>query len=199
MCGLPMSSEVQTPSPPPTDLYAGVSEIVRRPWQTLVPPWSWKAAVLSALLRAGTFFGSNLKSGPKEALRAMLVEAVFAVAAAGLIGAISQRLRDANPAWATAALVCLGLPGVMLLTQLLVHRAAHTPHVGRGLVTSFCFAAVAAGFTWYAMRHGALLGGARSTSLRHDVESLPGITAGFLLAIPRNLIRRVRRGEATSR
>ena len=192
-----MSSEVHAPSPPPTDLYAGVGEILRRPWQTLVPPWSWKAAVLSALLRSGTFFGSNLKSGPKEALRAMLVEAVFAVVAAGLIGAISQRLRNANPAWATAAFVCLGLPGVMLVTQLFVHRVAHTPHVGPGLATSFCFAAVAAGFTWYAMRHGALLGGEQSTSLREDIQHLPGITARFLLAIPRALLR-LTRGQPTS-
>lgn len=188
-----MSSETQASSPPPTDLYAAVSEIIRHPVGTLVPPWSWKAAALSALVRAGTFFGSNLKSGPKEALRATLVEAVFAVAAAGLIGAVSQRLRSANPPWATAALVCLGLPGIMLLTQLLVHRVAHTPHVGPGLLTSFCFAAVAAGFTWYAMRHGALLGGTATTSVRHDMQSMPGLTAGFLLAIPRNLMRHARR------
>ena len=187
-----MSSEVQPPSPPPTDLYTGVREIVLRPVRTLVPPWSWKAAALSALLRAATFFGSNLRSGPKAALRAMLVEAVFAVIVAGLIGAVSQRLRCANPAWATAALVCLGLPGIMLVTQLLVHRVARTPHVGPGLATSFCFAALAAGFTWYAMRHGALLGGAQSTTVRHDLQSLPGITAGFALALPRSFMRVVR-------
>lgn len=187
-----MSSETEASSPPPEDLYKGVIEIVRRPVQTLVPPWSWKAAALSALVRAGTFFGSNLKSGPKEAVRAMLIEAVFAVVAAGLIGAVSQRLRNANPPWATAALVCLGLPGIMLLAQLLVHRLAHTPHVGPGLLSSFFFAAIAAGFTWYAMRHGALLGGTATTSVLHDVQSMPGITAGFLLAVPRNLIRLAR-------
>ncbi len=189
-----MRTENETGSAPPVDLYSGLREMILRPVQTLVPPWSWKAAALSAIVRAGSFFVSNLRSGPREAVRAMLVEAVFAVFTAGIIGAISQRLRAANPAWATAAVVCLGLPGAMTLAQFLVHRAAHTPHVGPGLVASFCLAASAAAFTWYAMRHGALLGGARSTSLRHDLQSLPGITLGFVLAVPRRVWRLLQRG-----
>jgi hypothetical protein len=72
-----------------------------------------------------------------------VVEAVFAIFAAGLIGAVSQRLRASQPVWETAAIVCLGLPALMMVAQLGVHRAAHTPHVGVGV------------FSWYAMRHGA--------------------------------------------
>ncbi len=171
-----MMSEHRSQSDPPEDLYTGLREIVLEPVRTLVPPWSWKAAALSAFARAGSFFVSNLKSGPKEAIRAMLVEAVFAVFTAGLIGAISQRLRAANPAWATAAVVCLGLPGIMILAQILVHR-------------SVFLAAVASTYTWYAMRHGALLGGAASTSLRHDLHNLPRITLDFMFAVPRSLFR----------
>jgi hypothetical protein len=174
-------------SDPPTDLYSGTREIVLHPIRTLVPPWSWKAAVLSAMLRAASFFVSNLRSGPKQALRAMIVEAVFAIFTAGVIGAISQRLRAANPAWATAALVCIGLPGVMVCAQFLLHRAARTPHVGLGLVSSFSLSAIAAAFTWYAMRHGTLLGGTSSTSLRHDFHNLPAIMLAFLLAVPRKV------------
>jgi hypothetical protein len=103
----------------------------------------------------------------------MLVEAVFAVFAAGLIGAVSQRLRASRPVWATAAVVCLGLPALMVVAQLGVHRTAHTVHVGAGLLASFCFASVSSAFSWYATRHGALLGGTHSTSLVHDILSLP--------------------------
>ena len=52
---------------------------------------------------------------------------------------------------------------------------------------------MAAAFTWYAMRHGALLGGTRSTSVRHDLGSLPGIALDFVLAVPRKLLRFFRR------
>jgi hypothetical protein len=175
--------------PPPDDLYSALRDIALRPLRTLVPPWSWKAAALSALLRGITFYLSNLRSGHQKALLAMIVEAVFAVFAAGLIGAVSQRLRASRPVWATAAVVCLGLPALMVVAQLGVHRIARTPHVGAGLLASFCFASVSSAFSWYAMRHGTLLGGTDSTPLVHDILSLPGITVSFAIAIPRALFR----------
>ena len=78
--------------------------------------------------------------------------------------------------------------------QLGVHRAAHTPQVGAGVLASFCFAAASSAFSWYAMRHGALLGGTDSTSLVHDLRSLPGIMLNFVLAVPRTLYDRFHLG-----
>jgi hypothetical protein len=178
----------------PDDLHHALQEIIFRPVKTLVPPWSWKAAALSALLRGVAFFVGNLRSGHQHALRAMMVEAAFAVFAAGLIGAISQRLRASEPVWQTAGVVCLGLPAIMVVAQLGVHHLARTPHVGAGLLASFFFAAFASAFSWYAMRHGALLGGADSTSFGHDVRSLPSVTLNFALAVPRTLYARFRSG-----
>lgn len=179
--------EQPTPSVPPTELAQALLDMIRNPIRTIVPPWSWKAAAINAVLRALTFFATNLKSGEREATKAMLVEAVFAVFAGGLIGAVSQQLRRAEPLWATVLLVWAGLPGLMLLGQIEVHRVAHTPHLSGCLIVSFCLAAIAAAFTWYAMRHGAMLGGTDQTTVRHDLESLPAITIGFLLAGPRLL------------
>ena len=182
----------QEGSPLLDDLYSALRDIVFRPVKTLAPPWSWKAAALSALLRGITFFVGNLRSGHQHALKAMMVEAVFAIFAAGLIGAVSQRLRASQPVWETAAIVCLGLPALMVVAQLGVHRAAHTPQVR--VLASFCFAATSSAFSWYAMRHGALLGGTDSTSLVHDLRSLPGITLNFSLAVPRTLYDRFHLG-----
>ena len=69
---------------------------MRHPFRTLVPPSSWKAAALNACFRALAFSWSNLDAGTHKALRAMIVEATFAILAAGLIGAISQQVRHAN-------------------------------------------------------------------------------------------------------
>ena len=44
------------------------------------------------------------------------------------------------------------------------------------------------------MRHGALLGGTDSTSLVHDLRSLPGIMLNFVLAVPRTLYDRFHLG-----
>src|SRR5947209_4145315 len=84
------------------DLREGLAAIVRNPLKTLVPPWSWKAAACTAVFRALAFFATNLRSGSGQATKAMLIEAVFAVFAGGLIGAVTQYLRCAKPAWATA-------------------------------------------------------------------------------------------------
>jgi hypothetical protein len=127
----------------------------------------------------------------------MVVEAVFAVFASGLIGAVSQRLRSSQPVLATAAVVCLGLPALMVMAQLGVHHAARTPHVGAGVLVSFCLASVSTAFSWYAMRHGSLLGGADSTTIAHDIVNLPGITVNFVTSVPRALINLYRLHHGT--
>jgi hypothetical protein len=187
---LPMSALPKTP--PEEDLHRAVREIVLHPLRTLGAVWSWKAAAISAMLRAATFFVTNLRSGRYDAVRAGLVEAAFAIFAAGTMGAVSQRLRLARPAWATALVVWFAMPLVMLLTQAGVHHLAHTPHMGTGLIASFCFAAIASSFSWYAMRRGALLSGNASTSLTHDARHLPRIVLDYVLAVPRALMRRDR-------
>ena len=171
----------------PERLSKALPEMIRSPLRTLVPPWSWKAAACTATVRASAFFVSNLKSGEQKATKAMLVEAVFAIFAGGLVGAISQHLRRARPLWATALLVCIALPGVMTLAQAGVHHLAGTQHESAGLTVSFLLAAFAAAYTWFAMRRGALLGGIDQTSVSHDLRALPRITLDFLWVIPRLL------------
>ncbi len=187
------SNSLMRPSSiPPADLFQALQEMARNPLRTIVPPWSWKAAACTAAVRATAFFVSNLKSGDKQAAKALLVEAAFAIFAGGLIGAISQHLRRAKPVWATALLLCIVLPGVMTLAQAGVHHIAKTQHQSAGLTASFCLASVAAAYTWYAMRQGALLGGVAQTSVSHDLRALPRVTLDFLLVIPRLVVAKVR-------
>jgi hypothetical protein len=174
----------QTPSSP-VNLRHALHEVAVHPLQTLVPPWSWKAAAFAATVRGLAFFVTNLPAGRGEATKALIVEAVFAFLTGGVIGAISQQLRRAEPVWATAAVVWIGMPGVMLLAQSGVHHLAKTPHLSGGLVLSFCLSAVSAAFSWYAMRHGAMLGGSQETTIAHDLASLPKILLDFLMAVPR--------------
>ena len=100
--------------------------MIAHPIRTIVPPWSWKAAACSAVVRALAFFVTNLWSGHSAATKALLVEAVYAIFVGGLIGAVSQQLRRAKLLWATALLICLGLPGVMTLAQAAIHHLAGT-------------------------------------------------------------------------
>jgi hypothetical protein len=183
---LPPTTELPTEenSAASTDLWETLIRMIKNPIRSIVPPWSWKAAVFSATLRALTFFVTNLKSGQRMALRAMWVEAVYAIFAAGLAGAISQQLRRTKPLWGTLLVVLVGLPGIFVIGQAGIHAIAHTPRIAGGLIASFVLTSLSSGFSWYAMRHGAMLGGVDDTTIPHDLKALPAIGMGFVLAIP---------------
>jgi hypothetical protein len=182
----------EAPPNAPEDLRQAVYAMIAHPIRTIVPPWRWKAAACSAVVRALAFLGTNLQSGHSAATKAMLVEAVYAIFVGGPIGAVSQQLRRSKPLWATALLICIGLLGVMTLAQAVIHHFAGTPHQCAGLLVSLCFATLTASYSCYAMRCGAMLGGTEATTVWHDLQSLPRISLDFLLLAPRQLAARLR-------
>jgi hypothetical protein len=182
------SPAIPRPAPATEPLSGALADIVRRPVTNLLTAWNWKAACISVLIRASVFFSTNLKSGRGSALRASLVEAGFAIFAAGLLAAVTQRVRHAKPVWATGLFVWLGVPCILLGIQTAVHTLGGTPHMRTGLIASFCMAAFGSGFNWYAQRRGVLVTGPDSAG--GDLKALPGVLLDFLLAVPRALFRR---------
>lgn len=177
-------------------LIAALVDILRRPVANLLRAWNWKAALVSVLLRSTVFFFTNLRGGRGAALRASLVEAAFAVFAAGLLAAVTQRLRYARPVQVTGLFVCLGLPALLVCVQSTVHSLCGTPHMKAGLIFSFCLAAVGSGFNWFAQRRGVLVTG--PDSVGGDFKALPGVVRDFLLLAPRSLFAVLRyKGSGT--
>jgi hypothetical protein len=174
---------------PPESLAAGLLDIARRPVTNLLTAWNWKAALISVVIRATLFFSTNLRSGGGRALRAALVEAGFAILAAGVLASVTQRLRATRPVWATGLVVWLAIPLLLLTVQSSVHRAFGTPHMKTGLIVSFCMAAVGSGFNWYAQRRGVLVTGAGAQG--GDFKALPGVIWDFVLAGPRAVVQRI--------
>ncbi|WP_263380542.1 hypothetical protein [Granulicella paludicola] len=168
-------------------LGAALRDIVRRPVTNLLTGWNWKAALISVCIRATVFFATNLRAGHASALRASLVEAGFAIVAAGVLAAITQRIRHAQPVWATGIAVWLGVPALLLTVQSTVHHLAGTPHMKTGLIASFVMAAFGSGFNWYAQRRGLLITGAESAG--GDWKLLPRVVLDFVLAGPRALLK----------
>jgi hypothetical protein len=181
------------PTTAPVNLKHALPEMLRHPFRTIVPPWSWKAAACTAAVRGVAVLRPTSALGANKATKAMVVEAIFAVFAGGLIGAISQYLRRARPMWATAVFLCIAFPGLMTLAQAGVHHVAGTPHRSGGLVASFCLASLAAAYTWYAMRRGAMLGGVDQTTVSHDLRALPHLTLEFVMAVPRHVFKGLQR------
>ena len=174
---------------PPVDetLPAALLDIVRHPARNLLSGWNWKAALISVCIRATVFFMTNLRAGRGSAVRASLVEAGFAILAAGVLAAITQRIRHARPVWATGIAVWLGVPSSLLTVQSTVHHLAGTPHMKTGLIASFCMAAFGSGFNWYAQRRGVLITGPESAG--GDLKMLPGVLLDFVTSGPRALFK----------
>ncbi len=170
---------------PPVSLSVELRRMLGNPLG-LLRDWNWKTAALSAMIRAGVFFRVNLHAGTSAALKAMLVEAAYAIVAAGLAGAVLQRLRLAEPRRKTALLICLVIPASLLAMQALLHAAMGTPRLGWSLVASFCMAALGTGFNWFAMSRGALVTGANQSLVR-DLLAMPQLIWQFLAALPRAL------------
>jgi hypothetical protein len=195
MSTTPLSDRVESSFGQDPALFNALAAVLRNPFLALIEGFNWKTATLSAILRALMFFFTNLRSGHQLALRATLVEAVYATCASGIFGALTQRLRNAQPAWLTGLVLWLGVPATLLTAQFFVHRAFGTPQLKASMIGSFCFAAIGTGFNWFAMRQGALLvGGQRSgaarTSFAEDLKALPRIIWAFVTAAPRALIGR---------
>lgn len=112
----------------PVRLRDALLEMVRHP-VAFAEEWNRKAAAISAMLHAVLFLLTNLGAGHGRAVRAMLVEAVYATVTAGIAGAVTQRLRHAVPRGWTAFVVWVVLPVLMLVMRAVVHHAAGTPRL----------------------------------------------------------------------
>lgn len=161
----------------------------RRGW--LAAGFNWKMAAWSAVVRGGMFLLTNLRTGHAAALRATLAEGVYALLAIGVLGAVTERIRDARPEWLTAVLVWVAMPVLMMMGEFEVHTALHTPQMRAGLMASFAMTAVGSGFSWFAMRRGAFLvgeSGLREPSFADDLRRMPVLVWEFVSAGPKMLI-----------
>ena len=191
----PLSTQNEDPDnsiEPPTvgGVFVG---ILRDPVSKLIRRWNWKAALLSSLLRATIFFFTNLIAGWHAALGAMLAELVFRSITSGFYGAITESFSLARPAWAATAAAMVALPLLAHSLEFLVHWLRGTPKLGLSIGTSVIFTGISTAFNLYAMRRGILTTTGSSKSLRHDLSQIPRLLLDFILAGPREIVRRVRR------
>ena len=163
--------------------------LARHPVQCLVHRWNWKAAALSALLRGGIFFTSNLAAGPGAAVRALIVDVMFRVPLAGAFAAAAQAFTRAEPPWAASLAVVVLLPALAHVVEVLIHWTAGTPELGTSVLASIALSLFSAAFNLFAMRRGALIVGGPAGAFREDLRRLPRLFVDFVLLAPRAMAR----------
>jgi hypothetical protein len=165
-------------------LTAALRQLVERPYETLVKKWNWKSSLFSSTLRAAIFLCANLTAGWRAATGAMFAEFLYRGFSAGFYGAITQGLREAEPAWAANAAAMIVLPLISHTIELSIHIARGTPRIKTSFIASVCFTALSTLFNLYAMRRGALVVGDGSDTVKGDLKRVPRLIGGFLAAGP---------------
>ena len=120
---------------------------------------------------------------------ALAVEFAFRGVTPGVDGALAEALRHARPAWLADSPITVVIPLAVNTLEYGVHWSHGTQNLRAGAEVSLAVTALSSLFNRYAMRQGALLTGEPRQSFGTDLRSLPGILAGFLLAVPRMVSR----------
>lgn len=161
--------------------------LVRHPIEMLVLRWNWKAAVLSALLRAPIFFVTYVfkKDGLKLAVGAAITQSVFRFIFGGVNGAIIQSFSKVEPAWHAVLTVPLILATFSHIVEYIVQTMYDTQTGVNGktnaIAVSIIISAISAVFNLFAMRRGALLVKDESEqSIWRDLKRMPWLALEFL-------------------
>jgi hypothetical protein len=123
----------------------------------------------------------------------MLAELAFRSVTSGFYGAITESFSLARPAWAATVVAMVALPFLAHSMEFVVHWARGTPNLRLSIGTSVIFTALSTAFNLYAMRRGILVTSRNGQSLRHDLRQIPPLLQAFVLAGPREIVRRLHR------
>ncbi len=161
--------------------------LLRHPINTLVLRWNWKAAVLSAMLRAPIFFFTYLfkKDGLKLAIGAAIAQSIFRFVFGGVNGAIIQSFSKVEPPWHAILTVPLVLATLSHMiefgVQTLYDNQTGVDGKNKALAISILVSAISAVFNLFAMRRGALLVKDESQqSIWRDLKRMPWLAFEFL-------------------
>ncbi len=161
--------------------------IMRHPLEMLILRWNWKAALLSALLRAPIVFFSYFfaKDGLKMAVGAVLALSVYRLVFGGVAGAIIQSFSKVEPAWHAVVTIPLALAALSHLVEYFVLKIIDffqgSDGTNRALLFSVLMSVISAIFNLFAMRRGILLVKDETRqSLGKDLLHMPWLFLEFI-------------------
>ena len=153
--------------------------MAQQPVRIFVRQWNWKAAALSAFLRALVFYITNRSAGTKAAWTALGVEFAYRIATSGFFGSLIQVISRVEPRRVSMVAVLFVLPASNQGLDALVHWWQGTPRLGLSLLVATSITIWASLFNWYAMREGTFVVGHGQRGFGEDMRGLPGLLWRF--------------------
>lgn len=171
---------------------------MRNAWLFPLTHWNWKAALITAICRAGACMAALWHSPLHAREHFGAVEAAYVLLTAGIFSAWQQQALDVKPRRLAWTVVVLAIPLGSLaadsaLHLWLDHGNMRALGIGGLIVTLF-----SAMFHWHVMQNGAMLVGESSRSLVDDMKQMPRLVATFVWDPIRAVINRTRTDQATA-
>ena len=193
----------ETPSVPPKNTLGEAWLNILRDPAVFIRHWNYKGAILSGLMRAPIFLITYLigKESIKLAIGAALLQFVFRFFFAGLSGAMIQAFRRVEPAWKALATILLIIPLISHIFEFFIqfgfaYFTATHDHTDEAIMRSICVSLISALFSLFIMRRDVLIvGEAGSKSLFSDLKRLPMLVYDFVVFIPFEIVRMMRREQ----
>lgn len=161
--------------------------ILQHPLETMILRWNWKAAFLSAILRAPIIFFSYFfaKDGLKMAVGAVIALSVYRLLFGGVAGAIIQSFSKVEPAWHAVVTIPVALAALSHLIEYGVLKVIDyfqgSDGSNRALLFSVTMSVISAVFNLFAMRRGILLvKDETKQSIWRDLGHMPWLFLEFI-------------------
>lgn len=181
--GAPSGTGASPACGPPRTVLGALASLGGDP-RRWVREWNWKAALTSSISRGLLFFCVNLTAGWDAARAAMLTEVCVRAVTAGFYGSLTARFRHVQPAWAATATAGVLLPLVSHGVELMVHWRRGTDALAASIAASVLWTVLSTAFNLHLMRHGVMIVGDGSPSLRDDLRALPRLARRFVSSTP---------------
>lgn len=142
--------------------------------------WNWKAALLTAILRAAACMVALWHSPLPAREHFSAVEAAYVLATAGIFSAWQQQAMEIKPRFLAWLVVVLAVPLGSLAADSALHLWLDRGSMAALGVGALAATLISAMFHWHLLRNGAMRVGVESGAFLDDMRRLPRLAISFV-------------------
>jgi hypothetical protein len=168
---------------------------MRNAWLFPFTHWNWKAALITAICRAGACMAALWHSPLYVREHFGVVEAAYVLLTAGVFSAWQQQALDVKPRKLAWVITVLAVPLGSLAGDSALHLWLDNGNMRALGIGALVVTVVSAMFHWHIMRNGAMLVGVNSRSFTDDMKAMPRLLVTFFSEPYQTAMSRIRAGR----
>ena len=159
-------------------------------WLFPITHWNWKAALITAVCRAGACMAALWHSSLHTREHFGAVEAAYVLLTAGIFSAWQQQAMNVKPRKLAWTITVLAIPLGSLAADAALHLWLDNGNMRALGIGALIVTVVSGMFHWHVMKHGAMLVGDDSRSFADDMKRMPALAVSFVADPVKALLNR---------